>query len=313
MDPVTHTLVGVGLGNAFFREKIGPRAIPILAGASNLPDVDALVHLTGAPEAILLRRTFGHSIFTLPIFALILSLIFKRLWPDLKLKSLFGMVLLGAFVHVFFDLVNSFGVVPLWPLSDWRPELGIIFIIDLSLTGFLALPLLICLSKKMRRHLGPLSKGTMALVALYVLFCGFNRALAAKRLAGQENPGAPIDFLYVFPEPFGPHRWRGVVRQGERYQLYLIHSLGGRVEAEEAVPTRIDHPLVRQVKQRPLAKRLLWFFKAPVWRVSENEKDGTATVGLYDLRFQSLLLDRPNPFPFEFLVKRESGLIGDSK
>ncbi|MBI4715240.1 MAG: hypothetical protein HY760_04780 [Nitrospirae bacterium] len=40
-DTVTHTLIGVGLGNAFFRRRIGPPALVILAVASNLPDVDA--------------------------------------------------------------------------------------------------------------------------------------------------------------------------------------------------------------------------------------------------------------------------------
>ena len=67
MDPVTHTLVGAGMANAFFRRRVGPEAIPILALASNLPDIDAVVHLTGDPAALLWRRSFGHSLFTIPV------------------------------------------------------------------------------------------------------------------------------------------------------------------------------------------------------------------------------------------------------
>ncbi|PYS96581.1 MAG: hypothetical protein DMF50_04130, partial [Acidobacteria bacterium] len=66
MDPVTHTLVGVAMANALFRRRIGPESVPILAIASNLPDLDAAVHLTGSPAALLMRRTFGHSLFLVP-------------------------------------------------------------------------------------------------------------------------------------------------------------------------------------------------------------------------------------------------------
>ena len=101
MDPVTHTLVGVGMANAFFRRGIGPAAIPILAIASNLPDIDALFHLTGDSTAILDRRTLGHSVLLLPIWALGLSLVFKRFWPRLEFRVLFGLSLLGSFTHLF--------------------------------------------------------------------------------------------------------------------------------------------------------------------------------------------------------------------
>ena len=99
---MTHTLIGVGMANAFFRRRVGPESVIILAIASNLPDVDAVVHLTGDPTAILMRRTFGHSIFTFPLWSMALALILQRFYPHLSLRTLFGLSILGCVIHVFF-------------------------------------------------------------------------------------------------------------------------------------------------------------------------------------------------------------------
>ena len=253
MDPVTHTLIGVGIANAFFRRRIGSEAVTVLAIASNLPDVDAAVHLTGDPTAILMRRTFGHSIFMFPLWSIALAFILRRFYPQLSLRILFGLSFLGCVVHIFFDLVNSFGVVLLWPASDWRPELGIIFIIDLFLTGLLAAPLLLSISRKIRPHLVLLSRVAVVCVAVYVIFCAANRSLAMQSLeAEQHNLGIRPNFSYVFPEPLGPHRWKGVSREGTTYHLYLIHSLTKKIEKVMDIPTQTDDPEVKHIRSTAL-------------------------------------------------------------
>jgi membrane-bound metal-dependent hydrolase YbcI (DUF457 family) len=293
------------MANAFFRRRIGPEAVPILAIASNLPDVDAIVHLTGDTTAILLRRTFGHSIFMFPIWSFGLALILRRFYPRLGLRMLFGLSLLGAAVHVFFDLINSFGVVLLWPLSDWRPELAIVFIIDPFLTGLLAAPLLLGLHRRMRRHLVLLSRASMACVVVYLLFCGANRIVAQHALAAEsQRLHAHPDFAYVFPEPLGPQRWKGVLREKNLYRLYLIHSLTGRIEPINEVRTQIDDPNVERVRDTVLARRLEWFFKAPVWKVMNGPKNHRVAVSVYDLRFRSVVIHRGTPFVYFFIVPK---------
>jgi inner membrane protein len=309
MDPVTHTLVGVGLANAFFRERIGRPAVPVLALASNLPDIDAVVHLTGDPTAILMRRTFGHSVILLPLWSLGLALILRRFYPKTGFGRLFGLVLLGAYVHLFFDLVNSFGVVLLWPFSDWRPELGIIFIIDLVLTGLLAAPLLLALLQRLRRHLILMSRIGMACVAVYILFCEGNRVIARQTLASESATLTPRpEFSYVFPEPLGPHRWRGVVRIGDTYRIYLIHPLSERIEWVGQEQTALGNPAVESARATVLGRRLEWFFKAPVWTVEDNtalaglSSDHSIVVSVHDLRFRSVVIRREKFFTFRFRV-----------
>ncbi|MBI3597609.1 MAG: metal-dependent hydrolase [Nitrospirae bacterium] len=309
MDPVTHTLVGVGMANAFLRKRIGPPAVPVLALASNLPDIDAVVHLTGDPTAILMRRTFGHSVFLLPLWSLGLALILRRFYPRLGFGRLFGLTLLGAFVHLFFDLVNSFGLVLLWPFSDWRPELAIIFIIDLVLTGLLAAPLLLAVFRRLRPHLILMSRIAMIGVAVYILFCEGNRMIARQALASESvRLTARPEFRYVFPEPLGPHRWRGVVRTGDTYRIYLIHTLSGRIEFIGEAITAVGQPAVEQARVTALGRRLEWFFKAPVWTVEGNpastgrSANDPVVVSVFDLRFRSSLISREGIFVYRFRV-----------
>jgi inner membrane protein len=303
MDPVTHTLCGVALGNGLFRRRAGPAAVPILALASNLPDIDAVVHLTFDPTAVLMRRTFGHSIFLVPLWSLALAWILGRRYRHLRLGALFGMVLAGAVVHLFFDLINSFGVVLLWPLSSARPELAWVFIIDFILTGLLLLPLLLGAMPRLRPRLGALSRAALASVAVYLAFCGGCRAEAVRLLARQSAGADPVaagampSFSYVFPEPFGPHRWRGVVRRGDRYELFLVRPLAGTVEPRGSVQTDFDDPLVRDARATPLGRRLDGFFKAPVWQV-RNDSAGERQVVAWDLRFTSLIIHRSPAFEF---------------
>jgi len=303
MDPITHTLVGVAVGNAFFRKNIGKGTAPIMALASNLPDVDAIVHLSGDPTAILMRRTFGHSLILIPILALGFAYILRRFYPHISLGKVYGMTLLAAFVHVFFDLVNSFGVVLLWPLTDWRPEFAIIFILDLIITGLVLLPLCLCLPSFMRQRIVPFSRIAIACVALYVGFCATSRYMAGQALASElDRTGQSSGFLYTFPEPFGPHRWRGVSHEGNTYHLYLIHPLSSRIESKGQIQTQRGDPYIEKARETRLAKRLEWFFKAPVWQVQKDPTKNPAQVSVYDLRFRSVLVARGPSFLYRFYV-----------
>lgn len=315
MDPVTHTLCGVALGNACFRRRVGPAAVPIMALASNLPDIDVLVHVTGDPTAVMMRRMVGHSVFMLPIWSVALAWLLGRRYRHLRFPALFGMVLLGSVVHVLFDLINSFGVVLFWPFSRARPELAWVFIIDFILTGLLALPLVpggvrwvgALLRRKPHPEAGPglgrligLSRAALVCVALYLAFCGVSHARAVGLLERQvlgrpteAHRPAAVDFTYVFPEPLGPHRWRGVARSGDTYALYLLRPLAARAELREEIRTDLDSPVVTVARRTPLGQRLEWFFKAPVWSATGPDK---ATA--YDLRFRPLVLNRPAVFSF---------------
>lgn len=308
MDPLTHTLVGAVTAQAFFKKRVGPEAVPVLCWASNLPDLDTLVLLSRDPAAITLRRSFGHSVFLYPLWALGLAWIFRRVYPKQKLSTLYLLCLLGASLHVFFDLVNSFGVLALWPFSNYRPELAIIFIVDLLLLAILAAPFALTRLSPWKGRLKQACRASAAAACAYVLFCAGARAQAEVRLMRQAS-GLKPDLTYVFPEPLGPHRWRGVVRFGDEYRVYLIHTLSGRVDLWGIVRTDENRPAVDAVRRAsPLARRLEAFFKAPVWSVRPSPDGAGALVTVYDLRFRSLVLPRSGAFEYAFVVRRDGAV-----
>ena len=301
MDNLTHTLSGVVLAQACYRRRLGPRAVPILALTANLPDLDAVVMLWGDPRAVLLRRTFGHSLLLLPLWILLSVPLLRRLAPKLGFRDVLGLIAAGVGLHLLLDLVNSFGVVLFWPLSDWRPELASVFILDFILTGLLALPLLLCLPRTRREKLEGASRASLAAVAAYLLFCSLNRGLAGRILAREAaSIRPPPEFSYVFPEPLGPHRWRGVLRQGNTYRLYLIHSLSGRIESRDELTTQLGDLEVEAARASPLGRRLERFFKAPVWEVATRGEP--SDIQVRDLRFASLVLKREPVFTFDLEV-----------
>lgn len=284
MDSLTHVLAGAALGRAFYKDKLGAAAMPTLMLASNLPDIDGLSVFLPMEATITLRRTFGHSLFLLPLWCLGLAWLLRRRYKDQDLGALFRACLAACAVHLFLDLVNSFGVLLLWPFSPWRPELAGVFIVDLFLSGCLALPWLWRTPRAFRA-------GWLA-AALYLGLCLGLRQRAVGILA-QMRQGPPTDFAYVFPEPFGPHRWRGVIRQGRQYRIFLIHSLSGKIEERGSVETQNDEPAVLKARAGALGRRLEAFFKAPVWQTRPE-----GGVRVFDLRFRSLLWRRQGVFEY---------------
>jgi membrane-bound metal-dependent hydrolase YbcI (DUF457 family) len=298
VDPVTHTLLGVAVGEAFFRSRLGRRAVTVAAWASNLPDIDTLVLLTGDPGSVILRRSFGHSLLLLPLWIFALTWIFKRKYDDMDARDLAAIVTAGCAGHLFFDLINSFGVQLFWPFSLMRPELAMIFIIDLALAGFLAAPHLARLKESWRPNLGPLCQAALVSVAFYLSMAFTARQMALALLA-HETGGR--GFQYAFPEPLGAHRWRGVVKADGEWRQYLVN-----VSERTVVPGPVlrDDGLTGPAlaaKETPFGRRVSTFFKAPVWTV-EPRPEGGSTAAVSDLRFTSLVLPRPNPFEFVFDV-----------
>ena len=288
MDNLTHSLLGAAMARAGLARRHGRGTTALLVIASNLPDVDVALLLTHGREATFLRRMHSHSIVGAPLLALLLALIAWRLSRGrIRLGAAFALSLLGVAGHVALDLSNSYGVVALWPFTHQRFELAWCFIIDLAQWAIL----LVAVAP--RRWIGGparaerLARVMLAAYGLYVAGCGAARARADALLASElAAESRTPEFRYVFPEALGPHRWRGVTREGDTWRLWSIELAPGRASERESFESAAADPDVAAARATPEGRRIVWFAKAPVWTVDP----GRTTATCVDLRFRSLVL-----------------------
>ncbi len=292
MDNLAHTLIGVGVARAGLSKRFGPGTTLTLAIASNLPDVDVLWAIWDPMDRFLLRRTHSHALVALPVLAALLASVLRWRRPDRSWRVLFGLSALGIALHLLFDLVNSFGVVLLWPFAPTRFELASVFIVDLFIWGVMVAPMV---ASRFLKTEGARTRGYRAAVALlgvYLVLC-FGAHARAGAMAARATPQASS--VQIFPEPLGPQRFRSAARVGDTWRVSIDHVLTGKVEPREEVHTDEAAPRVAELRATPLGRRLDRFMAAPVWTV---HADGRAEV--YDLRFNSLIVPRKATFVVTF-------------
>lgn len=160
MDNVTHTLVGLVVGEAVYEtvrareEPMIPRGVFLVvsAVANNLPDLDILygaitpgplgylVHHRGHTHTLLLGLLLG----VLLVLAARRFLVKRRIVPtSLDARALWCLGLFGGWLHVALDFLNSYGVHPFWPVDGRWIYGDSIFIVEplfwFALTPVLAL------------------------------------------------------------------------------------------------------------------------------------------------------------------------------
>jgi inner membrane protein len=151
MDTPTHIMIGVGLASL---SQLDPTvaasptmSMAVLIGCvigSNAPDFDFVFKLLGRDYYRRNHRGWSHSIFALPIWAIIISSILFTFFLPPSYLHLFLWTLLAVIVHVLLDLFNVYGTQalkpfsPKWisfdsiPLTDW-------YIVALHAVGYCCL------------------------------------------------------------------------------------------------------------------------------------------------------------------------------
>jgi len=262
-------------------------------------DIDLAWALFSDKPTWTFRRMWTHSLFMAPLVAVIGALLFSRLYRQSRFKTWLWVFLLGVSFHVAMDLINSYGVVLLFPFSKERFELAWVFIVDPYIWGILLSTLL--LPRLLRlfntRVAGETSaRAGLTLLLGYILFCGAMETRSSSLLNTYAQAQAQVrefTFQYVFPEPFGPWNFRGVLRSGDEYSVFLVQPMLGKVSLQKTYFTDESDADITKLVQSDSGETYRWFFKAPLWKKIDAE---TALVS--DLRFKSLLLEREGVFGY---------------
>jgi len=232
MDNLTHTMVGLGVGELVHRclpaetdpGQHGLRRRLLLTAcalASNFPDLDLLLTKTlPAPLGYLLQHR-GHThtvLYALPQ-ALLLCALLWLLWPAARglLKrsapargGLVATVLLGFGLHLGMDYLNSYGLHPFAPFDGTWFYGDTLFIVEPVFWVLFGVPLALTLRRPAARA------GALALLALVLLGCAWQAYLAWYGLAALVLLGLVLGLL----------QWRSAPRARAVFGLALLLGIG---------------------------------------------------------------------------------------
>ncbi len=297
MDPVTHGLAGglvakSGLAHRLLPEKLEARGVALTALAALAPDVDAIVELGSDPLAFLrYHRGLTHSLLGGLALAAVLALIVAPFFPGVSRRRLLVLTSIGVYIHVFLDLLTSYGTVLLYPFRSERFTLDWMWTFDPTFLGIL----LVCLLGVylLRRAPRRVAKVGLSVAVVYVLVAGALQWVAVQAFAAEVDAlgVAEVRDVSVVPAPFVPLNWTGIVETDDGYYRAHIELTRGwtadlRFVRVPKISPAVEFGAFSAVNSEPLREQVAlyeWFARFPV--VDVEREQGGQTIRYYDLRF----------------------------
>lgn len=228
MDPLTHSLLGALVVRAAPRQVVGsgqlsPLRATLVGGVAALfPDIDYLTFWID-PLSFLAdwHRGPTHSLILAPLWAVALGWSCAGLLRDRDNSRIYmGLCLLGLLSHIAGDFITVYGTQILAPISDWRPGLGITFVIDPWFSLILSAGLVVSLG--LRSALGARA-GLLALL----LYLGLQLLLQQRATWIGDNYARSEQLeqatSHAMAQPLSPFNWLIIVTEGEGYHVARVN------------------------------------------------------------------------------------------
>lgn len=290
MDNVCHSLLGAAIGEAGLK-RLSPRANATLILASNLPDLDALVFLTGAPS-VSFRRGWTHGVLAqalLPL-ALTAAVVWFDRWRSARRGersrinplAILALSYVGVLSHVFLDFLNNYGIRLLMPFSGRWFYGDAVFIVDPWL--WLMLGAGVWLARR-RRSFRP-ARVALTLACIYI--AGMLWLAAASRRIVLEAwtmaRGSAPNALMVGPVPLDPLRKQIIVDVAGHYETGELRWWPRRVQFDrQTVPKNDQFTMAARAQKDPRIRAVLVWARFPYYEIKSS--GDTALVTLRDMRF----------------------------
>lgn len=233
MDTLTHGLSSVLLARATasrgartpdrYHLSLRSRlAVGFLAGI--FPDSDFVVRLIDGPISYLkYHRGVTHSILMLPLWAWLLSLLFMLIWRGrYHWKAFYAVSAMSLGIHIFGDVITSFGTMILAPFSHAKFSLPSTFIIDFWFSGIILVALLgAWVWRKQGREVALLGLATLSLYVGFQYYLGWQAREAGQQYVKQQ--GLEQARVHALPQPLSPFNWKVVIDQPDQYHVTYIN------------------------------------------------------------------------------------------
>ena len=229
MDIVTQAILGATVAQSAARKEHIRLATMIGLVAGVIADADVLIRSSTDPLLSLeYHRHFTHSIFFIPIGALIAFCLF---WPFLRNRlsasAIYGYCFLGYLLSGFIDACTSYGTHLLWPLMNTRIAWNVVSIVDPVFTLLLVVGVVASIKSANTRY----SRIALVLAGCYLLVAAIqlNRAeQSIQELAAQR--GHEIERIVVKPTVANNLLWRSVYLADNIFYIDAV-----RVAAEKRI------------------------------------------------------------------------------
>lgn len=299
MDSVSQLVLGAAVAAACVPARHRRKALLLGAALGTLPDLDVLIDYGDAVSNMTFHRGFSHSLFVLPVVALLLWAAVRRVWTPVREAPArwWWAIVLPLVTHPLLDAFTVYGTQLFWPLTTPPVMGGSLFIIDPLYT----VPLLVAVL--VAAFAGEARRGASALMLGLVLSTGYAGwslvaqqrvdALAAESLRGTPHAEAP---RLVVAMPFTTLAWRVVVLTPEGY-LEGERSLVADGGPIDFIAHRFDRRLLEEAGDLWAVQRLLWF--------SHGFQRADVVDG--ELRLADLRMGQHPTFFFTHVVGRREG------
>lgn len=285
MDVVTHGLsgavVGAAFGTVFPDYSVELTVLGILAGM--LPDLDFLAELKGKEAAWKLHRIVLHGIA--PSFALGCLLVIMASWIiPLDSVWLASVVFSAISVHLFLDVLTSFGTCLFYPFSKVRVSFKSHFIVD-------PIVLAVCLYALVAAE--PVSG--LVILAGYCIMSWMLKAVTLLYVTSRLPVSLRGYTVTLEPALLSPFRWLVIVKTSEGYAFAGLNFFW--LKSWHWVK-KGDEQLVPLAMKSGLLKAVLATFEFPVFR--RVHVNGESLFLLEDVKWWT---ERPfRPLAFKALI-----------
>lgn len=218
MDTLTHALTAMGLAQLAHlspqvaQDPVTQKAIfwATMAG-SQAPDFDIVFRFKGETAYLKNHRGFSHSLVFQVLLSGLTTLVLKIIFPSVSSLLVFMWTLAAVLLHIFFDLLTSYGTQALLPFSPKKLAWDILMIIEFPILFLLGSGFLLTW---LGYSPGRVFLGVFALVFLYILARLFTRQKLHVLLFEHFTP--PIDALSLIPT-LNFAEWDFVIEKKDKY------------------------------------------------------------------------------------------------
>ena len=289
MDPVTHISAGA-LGAQIFRKPLRRDRYFLLFCmlAAWLPDIDNFVGLLGPELYLIHHRSLTHSFLGGIMLAAFFSGIFRLFVKILPFKRGFLLAYLFICVHIFLDLITSYGTQIFFPFTNGRYTLACVFIIDPLYTLVIGYFLFRSFRVPEQRRTFLATIGLLWVLMYPTLNLGIRYGLETRVKHQLVQRRVAFEDVSLSPDALSPFFWKVIVEHKDSYEMGGLNLFQSFVSLSfDSFHKAGPEVFLDLARYTELFKTFAWFFDYPVMKTVQQGATTNITFG--DLRFASTL------------------------